>query len=191
MPSFRAKPRNQREAVRHSQREDDNLFEPRGCRRIAPRGSFGTAAPARDRLRMTEKKQQEEETGVATDYSPAVEFADEVRAFAIVESAENESKIGDGGRAFGLLQMHPATFKRYYGAQMRFAQTVGDTWTQGQIKACAAFLLAHSWRSAGQAERALIVQAWNLGETGVFVQGRRNADYLARWLAAYDQVKGA
>ena len=140
---------------------------------------------------MTEKKQQEEETGVATDYSPAVEFADEVRAFAIVESAENESKIGDGGRAFGLLQMHPATFKRYYGAQMRFAQTVGDTWTQGQIKACAAFLLAHSWRSAGQAERALIVQAWNLGETGVFVQGRRNADYLARWLAAYDQVKGA
>jgi hypothetical protein len=125
------------------------------------------------------------------DYSPAAEFACEVRAFAIVESAETEFQIADDGSAFGLLQMHPATFKRYYGVQMRFAQNVNDTWTQAQIKACAAFLLAHGWRDASLADRNLVVQAWNLGEAGVYIEGRRNPDYLARWLEAYDKVKAA
>jgi hypothetical protein len=120
------------------------------------------------------------------DYTAAVEFADVVRAFAIIESDEDPNKLGDGGRAYGLLQMHPATFKRYYGAQMRFAPNNRDSWTEAQIKACAAFLSAHAWRSAGQHERDLIVQAWNLGEAAVFLEKRRNPDYLARWLQAYD-----
>jgi len=124
------------------------------------------------------------------DYSPAAEFADEVRVFAIVESNESEAKVGDAGQSFGLLQMHPATFKRYYGAQIRFAQNVRDTWTEAQIKACAAFLLAHAWRLGSQSDRDLIVQAWNLGEAAVYIEGRRNPAYLARWLAAYQRVKG-
>jgi hypothetical protein len=49
------------------------------------------------------------------------EFRDELRAFAMIESNENTDATGDGGCAFGLLQMHPATFKRCYGSQIRFA----------------------------------------------------------------------
>jgi hypothetical protein len=126
----------------------------------------------------------------AIDYSIAVEFADAVRAFAIVESNENPAQIGDGGQSFGILQMHPATFKRYYGCQTRFAQNLSDTWTQAQIKCCAAFLLALAWTTSGPAQRDLIVQAWNLGEAGVFIDGRRNPEYLARWQSAYAQVTG-
>jgi hypothetical protein len=125
---------------------------------------------------------------MAIDYSPAASFADEVRAFAIVESGEDPWKIGDAGRGFGLLQMHPATFRRYYGAQMRFAPTISDTWIAAEIKACAAFLLAHGWAAASEGERGLIVQAWNLGERAVFIERRRNEEYLARWLAAYQLV---
>jgi hypothetical protein len=125
------------------------------------------------------------------DYSPAQEFIAEVQAFAIIESGEQAQKIGDGGQAFGLLQMHPATFKRYYGAQTRFAASVRDTWVQAQIKACAAFLLAHDWRNEPPQQRDLIVQAWNLGEAAVFLQGHRNPDYLARWRAAYEQTTQA
>jgi len=122
------------------------------------------------------------------DYSGANELAQVVRAFAIIESGEKESAVGDGGQAFGLLQMHPATFKRYYGAQMRFAPNVRDTWAVAQIKACAAFLSAHQWASAPQPTRDLIVQAWNLGEAAVFLKGRRNEKYLARWLDAYEKL---
>jgi hypothetical protein len=123
------------------------------------------------------------------DYFSAQELADEVRAFAMIESGEREHQLGDGGRAFGLLQMHPATFRRYYGMQMRFAPHVADTWTKAYIKACAAFLSMRGWRNASQAERDLIVQAWNLGEKAVFAEGRRNPEYLTRWLEAYDKVK--
>jgi hypothetical protein len=125
-----------------------------------------------------------------TDYSPALEFADLVRAFAIIESGESDTKIGDGGQSFGILQMHPATFKRYYGCQSRFGQTLSDTWTEAQIKCCAAFLQVHEWGRATPAQRDLIVQAWNLGEAGVFIDGRRNPQYLARWQAAYARVVG-
>jgi hypothetical protein len=47
------------------------------------------------------------------DYASVQELKDAVRAFAIIESGENEHRIGDDGLAYGLLQMHPATFKRY------------------------------------------------------------------------------
>ena len=133
-------------------------------------------------------KQVTSKTGI--DYSPAAELAQVVRAFAIIESNENERAVGDGGMAYGLLQMHPATFKRYYGAQMRFAPNVRDTWTQAQIKACAAFLLAHQWGRESTPQRDLIVQAWNLGESAVFIDGRRNEEYLSRWLAAYQKITG-
>jgi hypothetical protein len=122
------------------------------------------------------------------DYSPAHELADVVRAFAIIESDETEHKIGDGGQAYGLLQMHPAMFKRYYGAQMRFSPDVKDTWTTAQIKACAAFLSAHGWGHASQPDRDLVVQAWNLGESAVFIHGHRNPEYLDRWLEAWKRV---
>jgi hypothetical protein len=131
-------------------------------------------------------------TPAVIDYSPAAEFADEVRAFAIIESGEDEYAVGgDAGQSYGLLQMHPATFKRYYGCQSRFAPNLNDTWTRAQIKSCAAFLAALGWTGATQNQRDLIVQAWNLGEAGVFIDGRRNPEYLARWVAAYDEIKGA
>ena len=123
------------------------------------------------------------------DYSAAGEFIQEVRAFAMIESAENPHQVGDGGRAYGLLQMHPATFKRYYGCQSRWAASVSDTWSRAFIKACAAFLNAHNWRAADEATRHLIVQAWNLGEAGVFIDGQRNPDYLTRWLEAYEKTQ--
>jgi hypothetical protein len=135
------------------------------------------------------------ETSIATaphiDYSAAYELADEVRAFAIIESGEDPHKVGDDGCAYGLLQMHPATFKRIYGSMMRFAPSISDTWSTAQIKACAAYLASHAWRSASQDERDAIVQAWNLGERAVFIEKRRNPEYLARWLAAYDGIKKA
>lgn len=127
---------------------------------------------------------------VAINYSIAGEYADEVRAFAIIESNENEQQIGDDGQSFGLLQMHPATFKRFYSAILRFAPATDDTWTTAFIKACATFLRAHLWLNADQDEHDLIVQAWNLGEQAVFVEGKRNPEYLERWLAAYDAIKG-
>jgi hypothetical protein len=124
------------------------------------------------------------------DYSSALELKDAVRAFAIIESGENERCIGDDGMAYGVLQMHPATFKRYYGCQTRFAAGLHDTWTEAQIKSCAAFLTAHKWGSASSSQRDLIVQAWNIGEAGVFIEGRRNPQYLQRWLEAYAKVTG-
>ena len=126
---------------------------------------------------------------IAINYSIAGEYADEVRAFAIIESNEDEYRIGDGGQAFGLLQMHPATFKRFYIAVLRFPPATDDTWTTAFIKACATFLRTHLWLNADQDERDLIVQAWNLGEQAVFVEGKRNPEYLARWLAAYEKTQ--
>jgi len=123
------------------------------------------------------------------DYSIAVEFADQVRAFAIIESQERPYATGDDGQAFGLLQMHPDTFKRYYGCAGRFPAGVKDTWTEAQIKACAGFLLMHDWQHANQAMRDKIVVAWNLGEAAVFLEKRTNEAYLARWKVAYAKIQ--
>jgi hypothetical protein len=126
------------------------------------------------------------------DYSVAEELAEVVRALAIAESGENPHQVGDGGRAYGLLQMHPATFKRYYGTypQGRFAPAVSDTWAAAEIKACAAFLEWHGYDADGQEQKDLIIQAWNLGEAAVFLEHRRNAMYLRRFLAALERVRG-
>jgi hypothetical protein len=48
----------------------------------------------------------------------------------------------------------------------------------------------HKWGSALQSQRDLIVQAWNIGEAGVFIEGKRNLEYLKRWQEAYAKVKG-
>jgi hypothetical protein len=117
------------------------------------------------------------------DYSAAGEYARAVRAFAIVESGENETAIGDGGRAFGLLQMHPATFSEFY-----LWPDVDDTWTRAQIRACADFLAVQGWQKGDETQRDLIVQAWNLGVHAVFVEGRRNPEYLARWRKAWKEI---
>jgi hypothetical protein len=85
--------------------------------------------------------------------------------------------------------MHPATFKHYYGLQMGFAPHVNDTWTEAQIKACGSFIASHGWRDASENERELIVQARNIGDAGVFIEEKRNPEYLARWLEAYDKVR--
>jgi len=133
------------------------------------------------------------------DYSPAAELADFVRAFAIIESHETDSlvddyygrsmRLGDDGQALGLLQMHPASFKRYYGCVSgRFEPEVSDTWTAAQIKACAAYLYAHKWGGASQDMRDLVVQGWNLGESAVFLKGKRNPEYLRRWREAYKRI---
>jgi len=122
------------------------------------------------------------------DYSIAHEFADAVRAFAMIESRENPTATGDEGLAFGLLQMHSATFKRYYGCETRFAAEVHDSWHTAQIKCCAAFLHAHGWSTATQEQRELIVQAWNIGEAGVFLEKKRNPEYLSRWLEAFRKL---
>jgi hypothetical protein len=123
------------------------------------------------------------------DYSPAREFADEVRAFAMVETNENEHAVGDGGRAAGILQMHPASFAQFAIAHTKFSVHVSDTSTTAQIKACAAFLLEQDWRTASREERDLITQAWNLGVHGVFGEGKRNSGYLDRWHAAYERIQ--
>ena len=122
------------------------------------------------------------------DYSPAAELAHAVRAFAMIESGEDEWKPGDDGQAFGLLQMHPATFQRYYGCSDRFSRDVRDTWTVAQIKCCAAFLAVHQWGCSSQEARDLVVQAWNLGESAIFYHLKRNPEYLRRWREAYERI---
>jgi hypothetical protein len=60
----------------------------------------------------------------AIDYSVAGRWADVVHALALGESNENPAAVGDGGRAFGILQQHPAFFKEYYG----ICATVSSVW---------------------------------------------------------------
>ncbi|MBV8359365.1 MAG: hypothetical protein JO189_15730 [Deltaproteobacteria bacterium] len=127
------------------------------------------------------------------DYSAAGEFAEAVQAFAMIESGESERATGDGGRAFGLLQMHPATFARFYtaprsAASPRFGPDVSDTWSEAQIKACARFLEIHDFLRASEEARDLVIQAWNLGEHAVFYQMKRNPTYLRRWKEAYAKL---
>lgn len=124
-------------------------------------------------------------------YKLAGEYAPYVRAFAIHESREDQYVVGDGGRAFGLLQMHPATFVRYYyAAKDRWAPHVDDTWTVAFIKACCAFLEAHNFLNLREVERGLVVQAWNRGEAAIYLEGKRAPEYLDAWDRALNQVRG-
>lgn len=114
------------------------------------------------------------------NYSSAGPWAEHVRALAVIESGEDVGRIGDGGRAFGLLQQHPAFVMQWYRSV-----DVTDTWWNAQIKAAAAFL-AHYVNAIGL---DLTIQAYNRGVAAI-ENGERNADYLARWTDAYQRIRG-
>jgi hypothetical protein len=120
---------------------------------------------------------------MAIDYSAARQWQKHVRALAMVESGENETAIGDGGRAFGLLQIHPSRFQTEARRSGPFEITVNDTWTNAQIKACAAYFdrMLH-------AELELVVMAWNLGTEAVFGDGERAETYYKDWLGYFTSV---
>ena len=118
------------------------------------------------------------------DYSAAGAYHREVRAFSIIESSEQLWAVGDGGQAFGLVQIHPATFIDYY----RDVADVADTWPVASIKACAWFLGFYNFKTAKPDMQDLVVQAWNLGRHAVFLDGRRNLEYLSKWKAAYQHI---
>jgi hypothetical protein len=114
------------------------------------------------------------------DYSMAGLWATHVRALAIIESAEDIGRFGDGCQAANILQQHPAFFMQWY-RDVR----MDDTWHGAQIKAAAAFL-QHYVDKLGL---DLTIQAYNLGVEAV-EQGKRNVDYLARWSDAFQRIRG-
>lgn len=118
------------------------------------------------------------------DYSVAGEYAQWVRALAIVESNEQPGKIGDGGRAFGILQQHPAFFAEYGLTVDEFAIKLSDDWNTAQIKAAARFFLV--WEHLGLDK---IVQAYNKGPTAI-INGDRALDYLQRFHNALNSIRG-
>lgn len=122
-------------------------------------------------------------TSLAINYALAGRFAEQVRALAIVESGEQSVISGDSGRAFGILQMHPATFADYYGRSKDFPKAVTDTWTEAQIKACASFL--SMWNHLGI---DLVIQSWNQGVSAV-IGGVRVPEYLAKYDAAMNKIR--
>jgi hypothetical protein len=119
------------------------------------------------------------------DYSGAGEYANEVRAFSIIESGENPEAVGDGGQAYSLVQLHPATMCRW---STHAGLSVSETYASAGIKICAAYLTHYGFHQAAPAQQDLIIQAWNLGEAGVFIDGRRNPAYLAKWKQAYAAI---
>jgi hypothetical protein len=107
----------------------------------------------------------------------------------MIESNEHDWARGDGGCAFGLVQMHPAAFWGCYGRHpARFRPDVHDTWATAMIKACAAYLAVHNWTNATAEKRDLVVAAWNQGEHAVFVEGKRAPEYVRKWHAAYKKI---
>jgi hypothetical protein len=120
---------------------------------------------------------------IPIDYSVAGRWATHVRALAQIESGENEFAHGDDGRAFGLLQMHPARYMDEARFAGPFRIEVTDTWATAQIRAAAAY-----FERMADKPVELVVQAWNLGVHAVFDDGQNNVKYYARWLAAFDRL---
>jgi hypothetical protein len=124
---------------------------------------------------------------MTVDYSPAKQWARYVRAQAIIESNEDpHAPDGDGGQARGLLQIHPADFQTWYGRTKAFPANTTDTIVQADIKTCASFYEFHYGPTITV---QMIAQAWRLGMTAVLT-GVRDAEYLARWQAAFDSIGG-
>ena len=121
---------------------------------------------------------------MSIDYSGAGEFADIVHALAIVESDENPQALGDGGRAFGILQQHPAFILDYY-MKGPFPHLQSDTWVDVQIKCAANFF--YFWIETLGLD--LAVEGYNLG-IGAVKQGKRNVAYLGKFTTALNKVKG-
>jgi hypothetical protein len=122
---------------------------------------------------------------MAINYDAAGKWAMQVRALAMGESNESPYMFGDGGCAFGLLQQHPSFFIEYYDTDA-FPASVTDTWWQAQIKAAAAFL--ETWESKLGLD--LAVQSYNQGVVAVTKNGVRAPEYLARFTANFNKLKG-
>lgn len=118
------------------------------------------------------------------NYQLAGRYADFVRALAIVETGEKPTMTGDGGRAFGILQQHPAMFSEYYRPAGEFKASVSDTWIDAEIKAAACFW--SMWEHMGV---DWAVTAYNQGPTAV-KNGVRAPEYLARFTAALNKIRG-
>lgn len=119
------------------------------------------------------------------NYAIAGEYAQWVRALAIVESNEHPAMVGDDGQAEDILQMHPATFAQYYVG----VANLEDTWTEAQIRACANFFAKCEYLDQNPDSPDLRVQAWNLGVHAVLA-GSRNQGYLAKFTQALFRVRG-
>lgn len=119
------------------------------------------------------------------NYALADRYANYVHALAITETNECPTMTGDGGRAFGILQQHPAFFAEYYRPIGEFKAEVSDTWIDAEIKACACFW--SMWEHRGV---DLVVQAYNQGITAVMVDGVRAPEYLAKFTEALNKVRG-
>lgn len=119
------------------------------------------------------------------NYSLAQTYAEYVRALAIIESGENPNLIGDNGRAWGLLQQHPAFFVEYYGRAKGFPASPNHTWIEAQIVAAASFFAIE----LSHLPLDLAVQAYNLGMEAV-LRGERAPDYLRRFTDALNRIRG-
>ena len=115
----------------------------------------------------------------AFEYQAAGQWADHVRALAIIESNENDTLIGDDGRAFGLLQQHPDFYDDWCCA------IDGDSWATAQIRAAARFFTAFM----PLIDLDLTVQAYHLGADAVRRQGKRDPQYLKRFSDAFQWVR--
>lgn len=125
------------------------------------------------------------------DYSAAGLWKDVVLALVLTENGGVEpthiNVIGDGGRAIGILQQHPAFFQEYYGRSISFPASPTDTWDRAQIKAAASFL--QRWHTLG---KDLLIQGYNQGINGVtrIKDPARAPDYLARFNQYFAQIDG-
>jgi hypothetical protein len=106
-------------------------------------------------------------------YELAGQYAKFVHAIFIIESQENPAAVGDGGRALGLGQMHPAFFCQYYFPK------VGDTWEMAWVRTAGAFF--DRWYAHLGLDKA--VMGYNLGISAV-QNGQTNQDYLDRFKEA-------
>jgi hypothetical protein len=118
-------------------------------------------------------------------YQVAERHADVVRALAVIESGEDEAALGQGGKAFGLLQMRPGAFAQLYHPT---EQDADDTVSEAQVKACARYLSVYRFLSSTVEQQKRIIMAWSLGEYAVFVDGREDEQYYNRWLDAFKRL---
>ena len=91
----------------------------------------------------------------------------------------------DGGRAFGILQMHMPYLQEWYKLDGPYRAAVGDTVPDAQIKAAAAFLTVE----VSHIGLDLAIQSQNLGVAAVLA-GQRNAEYLSRWSSSFQRLRG-
>jgi hypothetical protein len=122
-------------------------------------------------------------------YEIAGEWALYVRALAMGESQEDTNPTGpnEGGRARGLLQIHPANFIDHYTVTNKhFPASVTDTWEQADIKCCASFL--DTYIPSIGLDKTIV--AWNKGLNAVMHEGEWNQEYLDRFTENLNKLRG-